>query len=40
MATGATTPEAVVMATVAEPVATRINAANSQPITSGDNWNA
>ena len=34
----ATTPEAVVMATVAEPVAIRINAANSQPITSGDSY--
>jgi hypothetical protein len=36
MATGATTPEAVVMATVAEPVAMRINAANNQPISNGD----
>ena len=36
MATGATTPDAVVIATVAEPVAIRIRAANSQPMSSGD----
>ena len=35
-ATGATMPEAVVMATVAEPVAIRISAANTQPMNSGD----